>query len=159
MLMPLFTSIRSVCVVLVAAALVGCTDTTESRQKLEVSIALSSAEVKPGESIEVTVTAVNRGTRPVVIAANPCPDPFVVTTASDEVVGPGPQVCALIAISQEIAPGDDFVFRAAWDGDAAGGQPGGSPVFLNPGEYRVRGQVLADYAMVESAPVPVRIAP
>ena len=157
--MPLFTPIRGVCVVLVAAALVGCTNTTEPRQKLEVSVALSSAEVHPGESIEVTVTAINRGTRPVIINGSSCPDAFVVTTVRGIVVGPGEKICALIAISKEIAPGDQIVFGAHWEGDALRGQPGGSPVFLDAGEYRLRGQVLADFGVVESAPVSVRITP
>lgn len=155
-------SLRGVGTLLTVLAITGCTSTTEPAPGLDVSVALSSEVVHSGERIAVTVAAINRGTRSVPVVGDPCPGAngaFVVTTADGKVVGPGEAVCVAIAIPKVmLAPGEQIEFQASWAGDSQRSRFAGPPVFLDPGEYQLRGQILTSSGSVLSAPVLVRVA-
>lgn len=147
---------------LTVLAITGCTSTTEPASGLDVSVALSSQVVQPGEHIELTVSATNRGTRSVPVVGNPCQGvagAFVVTTADRKVVGPSEAVCAAVAIPMVIlAPGEQIEFQASWAGESLQSPVAGPPVFLEPGGYQLRGQILTSSGSVLGAPVAVRVA-
>lgn len=154
-------SIRRIGTLLTALAMTGCASGTEPDQVLDVSVVLSADVVHPGEYVDVTVTATNRGARSVTVNGNPCQGAlgaFVVTNGDGDVIGPGEMLCSMVALPPTpVAPGEQIVLQAKWDGDSQRRTFNGPPVYLDPGEYQVRGQILTSSGRALSAPASVRV--
>lgn len=154
-------SLRSVGAMLLVLAAVGCARPTEPDEGLEVLVELSSDVFRPGEPLGVTITAVNRGTLTVPIIGNPCQGAngaFVVTTADGTLIGPGEALCTLVGIPpRQFAPGEQIVIQTTWEGDSRLSRTNSPPVYVDPGEYQLRGQILTTSGRVLSAPASVRV--
>ena len=139
-----------------------CERPTGPPDGLDVSVALAMDVIRAGEEMDITVTAVNHGTRAVTVHHNGClgpQGPFVVTSPAGKVVGPRGQICSLAALpGVDVPPGEQFVIHTQWDGTSAEGEVGRAPAFLEPDEYLLRGQIMTSQAMVRSDPVAVTVA-
>ncbi len=114
---------------------------TEPIDGLRVTTSLSSATLRAGESVTITVTATNTSPRTVSIQGNTCPKPFEVLQGA-EVVAPGGRLCTAISIPIDVAPGASHTFMYQWAGDRRQDDPARSATIqLAPGSYTVRGIV------------------
>ena len=130
----------------------GC-HSANSPDGLVASASVAPGSFRAGTPVDVTVTVVNEGSRTRTIEINPCPEPFVVTTLSGEVIGPGVRICSAYSQQHELAPGEQYVFELRWSGDRKGGGTPDSNVPLGPGTYLLRAVVTAVGGPVESEAV------
>jgi hypothetical protein len=144
--------------VLVVLFVAACGRPTAS-SNLNVTTEVSTAEVRRGDSVFVTVTVRNAGESTARINPDPCPS-FVVTTSAGVVVGPAEIACKLSLETKDLAPGESFTIVSRWAGDASAGTIKSPPDMLSPGTYLVRGRIISsDVGFVESQPLSVRIVP
>ena len=139
-----------------ALPLLACSEPTVSDKGVEVTLTVDRTVLRPGETAQVTVVASNRGTRAVTINSGGCPASFVVLDQGGALITPGPQICTLIAVSRELAPGESYAFQHAWalDGASAGAS---APQTLAPGKYSLQGRIIGAYLRAESAPVQIEV--
>jgi hypothetical protein len=145
-------------ILLLAAMVSGCRLTTDPIPDLVVSIAAAPAVITPTTPAEITVTAANHGSRSLTINVNGCPAPFLVSTAAGDAVALTPQLCNLSLRNKTLVPGEEYTFRASWDGTRSGGAYGATPILVAPGDYRLVGAVFAGSGVVRSAPVQIRVS-
>lgn len=145
------------------ASLTGCDVFTSPAEAMpDVSLALSAPTAAPDRPVTLTVTATNRTSRVIELAAFACEPGFQVVRPDDEIVGPPGVICAAVVLPPvRLTPGQSITRTTSWAGlGAAAGSPLAGAL-LPAGEYRLRGHFLvisderARYA--RSAPVGVRL--
>ena len=128
-------------------------------EKLTISIAVDPSTFRTGTEATVSVTVTNRGDRPVLAEAHPCPDPFVVTTLAGVVVGPGNRICLSIGSPPvEIPAGAQRTYSLRWNGNAPGASAT-SNTLLPPGDYLLRARVMVGGRIRGSDPAAVTLTP
>lgn len=128
--------------------LFGCRDTTaptgdsnaapiDFMSQLTLSTTLSSSVLTTGTPITVTVTLRNVSKTTAHIEASGCPSRFVVDSRDGHAVAPGGEVCTLVGIERDLAPGESISFSQDWSGMSVVG--GDGLVTVPAGEYIVLG--------------------
>lgn len=122
----------------VAIAMLGGCGVLDPSEMIDVQVTLSDSLIKVSGTIEIAVTATNRGGTDVSVGAKGCPQTFQVMDASGTVVGPETVLCTLEALPpRTLKPGESIGFGYRWAGGGLG--PEGSR--LPAGPYLVRGQI------------------
>ena len=122
-----------------------------------VTLALDPpAAVAHGEAVDVVLRVRNDTPRTVELGLRGRDPTFdvVVADASGRIVWRRLEGAALLAILQlrALAPGEEMVLRARWDGRTRGGEP------ASPGEYAVHALLHTDEAVpLSTRPVPLRV--
>ena len=147
---------RSLLGLLLAAG--ACADATGPALPLDVSLTASAATASADRPVTLTVTATNRGARPVEVLADPCPEAYRVTAASGAVVAPGPTLCAAMATIRVLQPGERLALAYSWAGTTRPSVTGYA-VPLPAGTYQLRGFVVARGREVTSEAVPILVQP
>ena len=134
------------------------TEVSGDNDGILVSLSVTPADFRVGDSVTVRLTAINRDSRPRTIVANECPLPIVVTSTDGEVLGPGERICTAIALTKELGPDEAFMLDLQWSGDAmrTAKHPAG---VLAPGQYYIQGSLPYDKGIAESPRVAIRIVP
>ena len=126
--------------------LLGCSDAASPRD-LAIAVTPGRSLVKPGDTLTVTVTAMNIGSRALTITSSGCPRPFQVFGPENQPVMPT-DICSAVAVRYRLEPGDSQTFQYVW----------GTP--LSPGSYLLRGAITADeFGPVEAGSAQIYIGP
>ncbi|MEP6778248.1 MAG: hypothetical protein ABJC26_00050 [Gemmatimonadaceae bacterium] len=141
-------------IVLMTAFLASCSAVTSPKGSVRATVSVSSSVLRLGIPMVVRITVENTGTKAVTIAANECPEQFVVTRADGTIVGPGTRICSLGARSQVLQAGEQVVFSSTWSGDALPLGSNAANGTLPPGNYLIKPSVL-ELASTNSVPIQV----
>lgn len=142
---------RSICSVLLVS-LAACAEPMFSDRGVDVTLGADRTLFYVGDTARITVTASNKGREAVTINSHGCPSHFQVILGRDSASMPGRQVCSLVAMSRELAPGESFALEYSWRLDDSSGS------YLPAGEYRLRGLAYGVHLKAQSADVSVKIA-
>ena len=146
----------AVVAVVVAFTFAGCRS-PDDPSNLVVTAEVAPSTFRAGTEVAVTLTVTNDGGGSRGIQLNACPDPFLVTTLSGEVVGPGVRTCSLWSQIRELAPGEQYVFALRWNGDRQGAGSSDTNTLLAPGTYLVHALIGAVGGPIQSAPVQITV--
>lgn len=140
---------------LIVLLLLACSDPTDPADALAVALAVTPTEFRAGDTIWVEVSIRNLATRARHISQNMCVDPYVVTSSTDDVVGPPGRGCIMMILDPiTLQPGAVVVHRRRWDGTT------GAAAMLPPGTYFIQGRVETPYDVtLRTDRVPVEILP
>ena len=121
-----------------AVLAIGCGDPA-SPDDFRVTVAPVPATIQAGQTMQLEVDIYNGSDEGRYLAMSPCYPPFEILDASGQVVGPGPQACALsLTTPLWIEPNTSVEATYVWAGESSGTTPSGSPIYLAPGAYQVR---------------------
>ena len=135
------------------AAAIGCSASTPPTGDLDVRTAVAPSSFRIGDSVTITFEVTNRGSASHTINVGICPSSFLVTTTEGTIVGPGTQLCDLMARTRTLAPGEQYTLEDHWIGGTNFGDP--SKV-MAPGTYLVRSRTITDRTDASSATIQIR---
>ena len=142
--------IRQLILLAGVASLLGCSDASGPGD-IAIALVPTAQTFKAGEKIGISVTVTNIGSRPRVLTATGCPRAFQVF-GTEGLVDLGSELCAAIARSTPLAPGDSYTFQHEWTGEKVTFSNGAvvrAP--LATGFYTLRGHVAVGELGVISA--------
>lgn len=138
----------------ICTAACGDSPTQSTVADISVSVAVSRAQFRSGDTTTFTTSIRNNGETPVLLAERGCVAYFEVVSGSN-VVAPGQPICALAAISPiTLAPNETKTFAEIWHGENRTLQ-----VMVNSGTYDVRANVHTSVGAVVSTPISIQILP
>jgi hypothetical protein len=138
---------------------IACTNSLDPNRLLEVTLSPSRDVVTVGNSVDVTITVINRSAI-VVTTSDPrsygCPPAFIVVDARGQERRPPPQICLAIAYApKNLLPGESIVIHNYWAGETAA--EGGERIPLPPGQYSLKARVWSKNGIAESPTVNIRL--
>ena len=140
-------------------AVLGCSDAARPGD-LAISIIPSRSLLKPGDTLQVSVTVMNVGDRMYTLTSGNCPSPIKVYGPDGSIV-PRAEVCGEPGFSRVLEPGDSHTYAFRWTAETityGGGMTVKSP--LSAGPYGLRGQVtIAEVGVIEAGGVSIYILP
>lgn len=156
---------RSGLVMLLSAAVLGCSNPVSPRDALQIETSVSAPTIRPGEPVTVSVVVTNRGgrTQQIQVESGFCPAAsFVVTQGDGTPIRPAGAICSTaLPRPKELGPGESITLTSRWFGDLhpeASMQAPSSTSMLPAGTYRVRGSALVHgFGLLEGPPVELRI--
>jgi hypothetical protein len=134
--------------------LLGCADTVKPGD-LAISITLTNAKsvIRSGDTLGISVTALNVGDRTITLTDYGCPRPFRIYGPDSEPVFVQ-DICSAVGVNRQIRPGDSHTFQFTWVAEKADKSP------LATGSYLLRGHVAAaEFGPVEAGSINVYILP
>jgi hypothetical protein len=119
-------------------SLMACSDITAG-SGLIISLNVEPTFIQAGQTMQVRVFIRNASPEAKQILIDDCVPAFEIINASNQVVGPAPQVCALdVTAPTTITTGVEIRIDDTWSGESNASTAGGAPVYLSPGVYKLR---------------------
>lgn len=134
---------RMLAVLAWCGALAGCRVTTGTAGELVLTVTAAQSTIRAGQTLSVTVTAINEGDAPVTFISPDCAFPFEIRDADGELVPHSRTIiCAAVLTGpRTLGPGAQTTFGTVWitrDGlRQANVAPG--VYHLRPANFHVRG--------------------
>ncbi|MBV6521285.1 MAG: hypothetical protein MNPFHGCM_01419 [Gemmatimonadaceae bacterium] len=122
-------------------ALIASCSNPNANASVVIATQVSPGTVLVGDSVSVIATVFVSGSKPVSVETNTCGGPFEVVDSRGQVVGPGLATpCLAVSIPIVVEPGGQYALQGYWTG-LSHQSSDGKPVYVPPGEYRIRGKV------------------
>lgn len=147
---------------LIGAAVLGCTDPTSPAGGIVVTAAFASnPTMKAGTTISIPVQIRNESDAHRELALGECEPPFEILNQAGAVVGPNARFCTLeLKPPTPLGPGVSLEYTSTWAGDSNTPTATGQSIPVPAGSYYIRPRVMVvGLGWAYGTPVPLTIIP